>query len=240
MGLTEKVHVFLAPSQRIFDELTGNSIPHWGEGVADPARSLIILKSLAMSEKRERIAKLVRHELTHVLIGQAVKRPNALPRWFNEGIAIYLSADEEFTAGEAISKALLTNSIVPLDEIDEVLKFHQTKAALAYEESYSFVLYLIEKHSFASIIHLVSGLADNNSFEEVFRQRLGADLFEEEFEWYEHIEEKYRWHFLVDFEVYLWVIILGTFLLVFIAVKLRNRRVLRHWEQEERLANPNR
>ncbi len=237
LRVAEPVNVFVCPTDKLFNKLTGNFIPHWGEGVANPVKSLIILKSPSLTDNHKRLPKLVRHELAHIMIGQAATHPESLPKWFNEGMAIYLSADEEFTPGTAISKALMSDSIIPLDEIDRVLRFQQAKARLAYEESYSFTLFLIENYGFASVTDLLHYLNAGLPFEQAFQRAFGADLFDMELQWYAYLEDEYRWSFLMDFEFYLWIFILILFIFVFIAIRWRNHRTLKRWEEEERLAN---
>jgi len=237
LKIRRPVDVFLCPTQDIFNQLTGNFIPDWGEGVADPVRGVIILKSPSLADNQNRLPKLVRHELTHILIGQAVANPQILPKWFNEGMAIYCSADEAFTAGEAISKALISDSIIPLDEIDEVLQFHRAKAQLAYEESFSFTLYLIEQYGLDRIVRLIQASSSGKSFDQLFEEVFGLDIFDVELEWYDHIAEKYRWRFLLNFETYLWIFILLLFILVFVAIRLRNRRLMKKWEEEDHYAS---
>lgn len=237
LELTSSVKVFLCPTEEIFNDLTGDFVPDWGEGVADPIQSVIILKSPGVTENYDRFHKLVRHELTHVLIGQSVRHPQAMPKWFNEGMALYFSFDEEFAGGEAISKALFSDSIIPLDEIDDVLKFQKTKARLAYEESYSFTLFLEEKFGLDGIVRLIHELDAGKTFNQAFLDAFGMDLFDAELQWYKYLEEKYRWRFLLDFETLLWILILFLFIFVVMAIRLRNRRIMKKWEEEERFAN---
>ena len=236
---TNPVTIFLCPSDEIFGKLTGNYIPDWGAGVADPNQSMIVLKSPALTKNPGGLPILVKHELVHIMVGQAVKFPGKLPRWFSEGIATLFSYDEHFSSGKSISKALLSDSIIPLDEIDEVLKFHQAKAALAYEESYSFTLFLQEKFGLPVLVDLIHALNKDLTFEKTFTQVVGADLFELELEWYEFLEKKYRWRFLLDFETFLWIFIFFLFIFVFIAIRLRNRRIMNRWEEEEGVTDSN-
>lgn len=232
--LKKNVVIFLATSQTIFDELTGNVVPHWGEGVADPVNGVVVLKVSSMNEQPSlRLRKLVKHELTHILVGQSVDNPGLFPKWFNEGIAIYLSNDEEFTGGSRISKALVSNSLIPLDDIDEVLQFHQAKASLAYEESYSFMAFLVEKYTFSVVLKIISELDRNKSFSASFRYVCKGDLFEFELQWYDYVEQKYRWNFLIDFDSYIWMTIVVIFTLAIVAVKFKTRRTLMRWEQED-------
>lgn len=236
LQLTQPVRVILCGSEKTFTELTGNFIPHWGAGVADASQSLIILKSPSLTGNPDRLPKLVRHELTHIIVGQAIKNPQSVPRWFNEGIAIYFSYDEYFADGDAISKALFSDSIISLDEIDDVLNFQHAKANLAYEESYSFTLYLVETFGMEKMIELLSALNRSPSFEESFRHVFAVDLYDVEIAWYKFIKKKYRWNFLLNFETFLWIFIPLLFILSFIAVKIRNRKTLKKWEMEDRIA----
>ena len=153
-----------------------------------------------------------------------------MPKWFNEGIAIYFSYDEYFADGDAISKALFSDSIISLDEIDDVLNFQHAKANLAYEESYSFTLYLVETFGMEKMIELLSALSRSPSFEESFRHVFAVDLYDVEIAWYESIKKKYRWNFLLNFETFLWIFIPLLFILCFVAVKIRNRKTLKKWE----------
>ena len=54
-----------------------------------------------------------------------------------------------------------------------------------------------------------------------------------EYEWFQYIKKKYRFHFLLDFDNYLWVIILLLFVIGFILIRRRNRRTIRRWEYED-------
>ena len=150
------------------------------------------------------------------------------------GVPQRRSVKRQSQRGRAISKALFSDSVIPLNEIDDVLKFQRTKAALAYEESYSFTAYLVENYDFEKMIELIQGLQTEKTFEHVFRDIYGIDIFEAEIAWYQYIEKKYRWHFLLDFENFLWISILLLFFLVFLIIKLRNRHTLKKWSEEER------
>lgn len=233
LRLNNPVSVFLCPTEQIFNQLTGKLIPHWGEGVTDPVRNLIILKSSNISQNHSRFPKLVLHELTHILVAQSIEDPTAIPRWFNEGIAIYFSRDEEFSIGQAISKALISKSIIPLDEIDDVLRFQQEKARLAYEESYSAILFLEETFGYHALVQLIQQLKKGKNFDQTFLDVFEIDFLEFEWSWNQYIEKKYRWQFLFDFDTYLWILILFLFILVIITIRIRNRKIISKWENEE-------
>jgi len=232
--LQHVINIYLCATEDCFVRLTGNLVPHWGEGIANPARSLIVLKSPTLTDNYDRQKQLVMHELAHILVGQWSQRP--LPRWFNEGIAMHLANDREYAGGEALSKALVTDSVIPLDEIETVLQFEQTKARLAYEESYLFVQFLIDEFGEDGVIKLIYALNSGGSFESIFAQQFEMALFEAELMWYDLIKKKYRWRFLMDFDTYLWIFILMVFILVIVSIKIRNRRIIRKWAEEDRIS----
>jgi len=241
--LTRKLHLKLQPSidvylcanNRDFMRLTGNMVPHWGEGIANPVKNLIVIKSPNLTNNYDGQKQLVLHELVHILVGKWSRVPP--PRWFNEGIAMYFSNDHEFAKGEALSKALISDSVIPLDEIDDVLQFQKTKARLAYEESYLFVKFLVDKYGLERLTNLIFDLHGNGSFEKIFASRYPADMFDMELQWYDVIKKKYRWRFLVDFDIYIWIFILLVFILVAVSVKIRNRKTIKKWEEEDNFAS---
>ncbi len=236
LQLAGTTDLFLCPTEELFNELTGNLVPHWGEGVADPIHNLIVLKSPELTGNRQRFPRLVRHELIHILVGRAVRSPQSVPKWFSEGVAMFFSRDEEFASGKAISKALLSDSVIPLDEIDDVLRFHSAKARLAYEESYSFTAFIEEQLGKGSLLRLIRELRQRPNFSEAFAQALGVHLFDLEFEWMQYVAKKYRWRFFLDFETFLWIFVLFLFILVVIRIRFRNRAVMKRWDEEEGLA----
>ncbi|MFQ6618679.1 MAG: peptidase MA family metallohydrolase, partial [Fidelibacterota bacterium] len=143
----EKIlNVALAISQEDFDNLTGGKVPYWGNGATDYTRMLIVLKSPRFSRTSfEDLEKTLAHELTHLLLGNMVNIIS-LPRWFNEGLSIYMAGEHSFRSDLILSKAIFNKSILPLDNIANVLTFERVKADLAYAQSGSAVQYLIETY----------------------------------------------------------------------------------------------
>ena len=235
--LSKSISVYVCQTQEIFDQLTGHTVPDWGEGVADASRNAIILKSSSLFEKRRRLSKLVRHELIHILIAQMVGFPKPIPRWFNEGLACYFSYDEEFSAGKAISKAMLSGSVLSTEEIDDVLQFQTAKARLAYEQSFALVKFMEEEFGNLAAVDVVRQLAKGATFDNAFVGITGEELAEFELRWLNHIEQKYRWRFLLDFETFVWIFMVLLFIFVFVAIKIKNRRTMKRWDKEEGLTN---
>lgn len=230
--LSTPVGVFIAPDRENFDRLTGGTIPHWGEAVADPLRQIIIVKSPRWHQSATPLRITLVHELVHVMLGN-ILRLRAIPRWFNEGLAIYYSGETSYFAAAEASQAQLSDQLIPLREIDGLLEFGQPRAHLAYQQSFLAVAYLAELFGESVLPSLVHAAAASNDFDAALRQEAGMSLREFEQAWRDHLRKKYRWAFLIEFERYLWIFILLLFILTFIGVMLRRRQTLARWEESE-------
>jgi len=230
--LQDSVFVFIASSEKHYRQIVGTDFPRWSQGLASPTRNIIILKSPRILPEYADPDKIAIHELTHILLNKAVKN-NPVPRWFNEGLAVYYSGEKKFASSSLISKALISKSIIPLDEIEAVLKFHQDKAQLAYQESYTAVRFLFEHFGSQSVKKIIFKFSQGKSLDQALQETIGLDGYDFEHEWFQYIKKKYRWHFLLDFDVYLWIFMLIIFLIGFLAMRRRNKLTLKRWKQEE-------
>ena len=232
INLVDSVFIFITPSQQAFDQIVGKNIPKWTDGLAAPMNHAIILKSPKWNTPDMDINPIAIHELVHIMLDRATKG-NPIPRWFNEGLAVYYSGEKSYASSTLVSKALVTNSLISLSDIDDVLSFHRDKAQLAYQQSYLAVSYLFRNYGNEAVRDIIYQLGEGNNLNQAFIKVMGLDSWEFEQAWLQYIKKQYRWHFLVEFDNYLWILILGLFILGFILIRLRNRRTIRQWQEDE-------
>lgn len=232
VNLNDSITIFLTPSQEVFQRMVGQHIPKWSNGIASPYRNVIVLKSPSWVPPETDNRAIIVHELTHLFVNELAKG-NRVPRWLNEGLAVYHSGEKAFASGSLISKALITNSLIALSDIDDVLDFHQGKAQLAYQQSYLAVVYLVGQYELQAVREILSKIAEGKTSNEAFYQVLGLDLWDFEDEWLDYVQKKYRWNFLIDFDTYFWIFLVLLFILVFLFIKRRNRKTIQSWESEE-------
>lgn len=239
MGVTlvDSVVIYVTPSKKVFEQIVGSDFPKWSDGLAAPVKNLIILKSPRWMPPETDNEAIAIHELVHIVLNRATKG-NPIPRWFNEGLAVYYSGEKGYAANTLISKALVTSSIIPLSDIDEVLQFHKEKAQLAYQQSYMAVSYLFQQYGSDAVKNIIHKLGDGTNLDQAFIEVIDRDLWEFEDEWYQDIKQKHRWHFLVEFDYYLWVFILALFILGFIMIRCRNKKTIARWHEEEETSEP--
>ena len=230
----DTIQILICPDRRFFNQITFGTLPKWIEGLADVHSNTMIIKSPRWDRTAHDFSRTLIHELTHLLFHQAVNG-KPIPRWLDEGIAIFYSKEKEWATATQISKALLTRSIIPLNDIDKVLNFHREKAKLAYQESYTAVQYMLEMYDIYAIQGIIDGIRTGKNWDEIFINSTGSSFQVFEKEWYNHINEKYKWYFLSEFDSFIWIIILSLFIAVFVILKFRNRRTIKEWGDEGNL-----
>ena len=226
-------NIVISGSPEEFDGFTGSRLPSWSQASTDYERSVIVLKSPTFSRVTEKeLRRTVIHELTHFIIG-ATTLPNEVPRWFNEGLAVQMSGEEKFRSKIAISRALFTKSLIRLNEIEKILTFESERANLAYAESRAAVMYLIETAGAGAVRLIIEKINSNQSFDAAFTEVTGVDPLEFEIEFRKDMKERYRYYFLAAADDYIWFLIPGLFILAYLAVKLKNRRIISRWNLED-------
>lgn len=224
--------IFICPTPDIFRAFSGANVPEWSEALCLCRQNTILLKSPQWSSSRRLFKAVVVHELVHLILAQTVG-PHPIPTWFTEGLAVYFSGERDLATSTLIAKASFTRSLIPLNDIDYVLKFRHDKAALAYQESFWVVKFLIEDFGSASISRIINGLKTGQSIDAIFRTEFRLEFAEFETSWREQIYQQKRWDVILDFDTLLWPLLTVLFLLAALTIYIRNRRRLRQWAEED-------
>jgi len=102
---TTAVQIYLASDPKEFRLLTLGRIPEWGMGAAVPHRGRIVLISPRHFPGRSDLRQVLVHELSHVVLGQALGDAWA-PRWLDEGLAMFISHEWKFGQSVLVARAL--------------------------------------------------------------------------------------------------------------------------------------
>lgn len=226
--------IFICADRSTFNRLSRGAAPDWGDGLADPRQRRILLLSPRTARVRRPFTHLVAHELVHLLMYDlAGGRP--VPTWLAEGAAIYLAGDSEHGDPVLVSRAILTRSLIPFDEIDEVLQFEAARANLAYEQSYQAVRFLVQRHGAIAVRRLCAALATAAGPAAAFEACFGENLVDFEIAYFDWLRRNYRWQFLLDASMITWAMIIILFILAIVALRWRTRRKIAEWEKEEKM-----
>ena len=114
---------------------------------AVPDRNLIVLDTSRVYTKPFTLRTTLKHELCHLVLHRNIQT-DRLPRWLDEGICQWASGGiAELMAEDsdkALAQASASDRLIPLRELEQ-FPDEDKSLLLAYEESKSFVEYLISK-----------------------------------------------------------------------------------------------
>jgi hypothetical protein len=228
----KNVDIYLARSSEEYEEFSQPTVPEWSSGVAYTQSRIIILKPGSYYDP-VRYRETLYHEIAHMYIME-VSSNGRLPVWLNEGLSMYLSEKSlSWQESIAIGNAISTNNLVDLEAIDNVLRFYQAKAEIAYIQSFLAIQFLVSKIGEKAVVTMVKDFSSDMTTDEVFEKHLGYSFFEFEIEWYDDLKSRYRWTTWLQFENLLWFLFILIIFLAFFMKKLRNRRILKQWEDED-------
>ncbi len=225
-----RVNIYLASSPKVFRELTGTALPDWAGAVAIPEARRIVLKSPHWDRDTNLVETLL-HELTHVIVAEVVGNKH-VPAWLNEGLAMVYSGRPVYKDGRLIGRALTTRSLIPLSDIDRVLRFRRAKAALAYQESLEAVTYLIQRYGPGAPADILMGLAEGLPFSTAFERAIGRPFRLFELDLIQYWRKTHRWDLLQDLAWIGWVFLVLLAVLAYVLIRRRNARRLAEWDAE--------
>ena len=186
-----------------------------------------------MSGLKADLLKTFIHELTHIILGSAFKGEGQIPRWLNEGIALYVSREWSFNRVTAMTRAVLTDSIIPLSELTYRFPENPRDLQLAYAQSFYLVSFLITRfgrESFHTFIRLYS---QNKDLENTLFQVYSLSVEELESQWTSFLEMRFSWIPLITSSTTLWFVITLIFVYGYLNKKRKMKGTLKQWEEEE-------
>jgi hypothetical protein len=227
------VNIIIVESADEFKSYSQSQLPDWTGAAYLITQDVILLKT--PTSKNLNFKRDFLHELSHFFFHKKFNGEN-IPLWYNEGLAEYLSGKSiDLHSGLVLSNAIWAKTIVPFKEIDSLLLFSQQKAELAYVQSLSAVLFIKEKLNDPQKWSDFQEMISENGWTSTLTKSLNMDEIDFEISWYRHIEDKYRWLFILNVENLIWVILFIVLALGMYLIRNRNRKLLKKWEAEEQM-----
>jgi hypothetical protein len=121
--------------------------------------------------------RAVAHELTHLVIHQVTHNPyNDLPRWLDEGLAVYNEGTLDAVMGSALQRAVNTDSLISVQSLASPFSTDAQVANLSYAESYSVVEYLVTAHGQAKMLELLNVFSQGSQYDDALQRVYGFDV----------------------------------------------------------------
>jgi len=126
-------------TQRQFSGLTGS--PEWAAGLYD---GKIRLSIGGLTQVTAGVRSLLAHEFMHVMVMEMAG--NRVPFWLNEGLAELAAREQDDPQLTHLQAAVNADQLFSVVELQGAFRdISAERVSLAYEQSYSFVHYLIER-----------------------------------------------------------------------------------------------
>ncbi len=233
-SLTQPLTIYVAESEEDFKSRLGPDFPDWGIGVAISSQNLIILKSPAKFRYGRPFSEVLEHELAHIFLDK--KSGGAiLPRWIEEGFAMLQSKEWQIGQDILVVRAVITNSIIPLSQIENLNQFGDSKAQLSYTESYLALSYFLDEYGKESFFKLLGHLASGESLDLAFIKTTGSSYLGFQNEFSSFIKKRYNWLAFLGDTGLLWLGLAILLVFLYLMKRYYNRKTLKRWVYEERI-----
>ena len=224
------IHIVLISDEEEFHRLTEKGFPDWGVGFADAKRSLILICSPRAVKIDLDIKSIVKHELAHIVLGGAAGG-GWIPRWFNEGVAMYCSQEWRFGREKTLAIANLTNSLLPLTYIEDRFPRDRNRAELAYTQSFSAISYIIENFGREGLRDIFRNLK-RDGFDKAFFSSIGISHTQFKEDWKDWAKKNYSFGYFLFSNSLLWGLVVVLFLIVGSLSLISRRNKLKRWREE--------
>ena len=236
LGLTFSIRptVVTAPNRDAYYRLGGRS---WFTAFAVPRKQLVVLDMSRLDQPAGDLYATLKHEYAHLALHQAIAH-RRLPRWLDEGTAQWAS-DGLSEYLPAVQRALLPQAaaggrLFDLAELAETFPPNTRGLQLAYEQSRSFVNYLVRRFGDEGLRMLLRSLAAGASPGEAFEETLGIRLADVETEWRDGLRGPGSWMAGLAGQVYGFLFFAAALVTVGAYWRFRHRkRQYRDGEEEE-------
>jgi hypothetical protein len=208
-------------------------MPYWAAGIAVPSHHIIVLQVSRLGYPYKSIDQVFVHELCHILLHEAVKARQGLPRWFEEGTCMIEAREWGFEDSYHVLLGLLFRRHVSLDDLDALFQGNSNDAEVAYALGFSFVSDLVARTGKSSIRRIIRFAGAGLPFETAFEKGTGVPFWAAVKKWEKRTSSYYRLLPILTSTTTLWVLITLLFLLAVRRKKAREREVLERWEWED-------
>lgn len=145
----------------------------WGDG----DKSAIVIKSPHMVPDLE---TALAHEMAHIAARSYIRGYKyALPEWFSEGLAVYVSGDLPAAKRSMIEDKCRDGRLMSIEELDRVHRLSSTdevtadEVGTAYTQSGMLVEYVADKYGDGSLLAMLDRFGPAGDLDEVFKAIIG-------------------------------------------------------------------
>ena len=192
--------IVLVKDPESFRKMTGSDLV---VAFAVPDRNLIVLDMSRVYAKPFTLETTLKHELCHLLLHSNIEGKN-LPRWLDEGFCQWASGGISELAdygNNDLSRAVVSDRLMSMSELGTFPPGGRS-LKLAYEESKSFVEYIVSEYGKSGILDMLEYLKEGNSVNSSVRQSFSVGMSELEGNWSSYLRRRHTWFYHLSSNIY--------------------------------------
>ncbi len=204
---------------------------------AVPQRNLVAIDYSRMTRHPFSLRSTFKHELCHLLLHDQITH-TPIPRWLDEGVAQWASDG----AGDILmdqkrsilNRVALSGRFIPLASLSRGFPAADDALTLAYEESKSFVDYLIRLQGREGVLRLLEQMKKGESVERAVQATYGESLNSLEREWHKDLQNAMTWFTYVSYHLYEILFALAALITIYAAFRImvKKRRRMKEYVDE--------
>jgi len=228
-----RVRIARDPEQMNALAPVGAPPPAYASGVAYPSLgvALLSLKAPHTWEATD-LVTLSRHELMHLALTEAIAG-HAVPRWFDEGLAIHESGEQWTERLGTLWQATLAKTLLTIGDLDRGFVADSGEVSVAYAESADVVRFLMRDDDRARFGSLVQRLRAGTAFDRALGDAYDTDLRKLEYEWRADVSHRFGLLPLLTGGGALWGLIVVLAGVAYVKRRRRAKAKLDQWAREE-------
>jgi hypothetical protein len=225
------IDVYLVPEFEEFYRARPDAgrLPSWAAGAAYPEKNLIVL----LLNRGADLDKTFLHETHHMLLGQAFRGSERVPRWLDEGLAMIWADEWSLSRLNTMTMAVLSGKLLPMDELAEHFPSDLRAAETAYCQSFYFIAFLKGEFGDTAFRRFFLEYIKRKDFTGALHLAYQMDWPGLEKLWLKHTALRFSWIPLITSTSTLWFLAALLFIAGYIRKKRKARQILLAWQQEE-------
>jgi hypothetical protein len=137
--------------------------------------------------------RAISHELCHLVIHQVTFNPyNDLPRWLDEGLAVYNEGLFDVSFSTALKRAVDSGNLISVRSLASPFSANADQASLSYAQSYSFVSYLISTYGQSKMLELLNIFSRGSTYDNALLAEYGFDSDGLNSRWLDYIHNLFQ------------------------------------------------
>ena len=174
--LDEPIKIFIYGNHRDLLSALSLTAQEWTGGVAYTEHGVVVIG--IMPSQLSWGLNAMTHEMSHLVIHQATDNPfSGLPRWLDEGIAVYNENRDELDQDfrPLFERAVANDELMTLRTLTSPFPADPLLANLAYGQSGATVKFIVDTYGSDAMAELLEIFSEGAIYDEALEQALGVD-----------------------------------------------------------------